>query len=374
MTEHVQAQHLRFQIAKRFNRASVKFFHAFELRVQATVEPGITVLFGHSGSGKSTLLRSIAGLAQPDKGIVVLGGKTLFDSDHAIDVPVRNRGIGMIFQSLALFPHLRADENIAYGMLDLDRASRRKKIDAAVDAFRIRHVRNHRPVHISGGEQQRVALARTLVTEPRALLLDEPMSALDPGTKSLIMDDLRAWIAERQLPVLYVTHSREEVFAMAQRVIALENGRIVGQGSPREVLGGAQHESIAEWSSLENVLRGTITSIHEAQGTMTFAAGNLELEVPLGRAKTGDQVSVGVSAHDILLAVAAPQGISARNVIQGRISELNQRDAVVSVVVGCRGTALTVYVTPASVESLALQPGREVWVVIKTHSCFLIQA
>jgi molybdate transport system ATP-binding protein len=333
------------------------------LNVAAELPPGITVLFGVSGSGKTTLLKCLAGLIEPDESKVSFG-----DRNYAFT----NHHIGMVFQNLALFPHLTASENIAYGLHRLTVPERKSKIAAIAETFRIAPVLARRPSQLSGGEQQRVALARTLVTEPRALLLDEPLSALDPGTKSLIMDDLRAWIAERQIPVLYVTHSREEVFAMAQRVIALENGQIVGAGNPREVLGGTQHAAVAEWSALENVLRGTITSIHETQGTMTFGAGNLELEVPLGRARTGDQVSVGVSAHDILLAIAPPQGLSARNIVQGRISQLKQRDAIVSVMVACRGTTLTVYVTPASVEALELQAGREVWVVIKTHSCFLI--
>jgi molybdopterin-binding protein len=277
-----------------------------------------------------------------------------------------------VFQDYALFEHLSAWQNVAYGLRSLPRERRRARAEELLVRFGLEQRAEARPRTLSGGERQRVAVARALAMDPEVLLLDEPLSALDPGTKSLIMDDLRTWIADRQLPVLYVTHSREEVFAMAQRVIALENGQIVGAGNPREVLGGTQHAAVAEWSALENVLRGTITSIHETQGTMTFGAGNLELEVPLGRARTGDQVSVGVSAHDILLAIAPPQGLSARNIVQGRISQLKQRDAIVSVMVACRGTTLTVYVTPASVEALELQAGREVWVVIKTHSCFLI--
>jgi molybdate transport system ATP-binding protein len=359
-----EKQALRFEVQKRLG--------AFALAVNAYVPVGITVLFGESGSGKSTLLRCIAGLMEPDTGLVVLGNQTLFDSSTGVNLAVSKRRIGMVFQSLALFPHLQADDNIAYGLRDSNDSSRRKKVDEIIDAFRIRHVRNHRPAHISGGEQQRVALARALVTEPRALLLDEPLSALDPGTKSHIMDDLRTWIADRQIPVLYVTHSREEVFAMAQRVIALEQGHMVGQGTPREVLGGAQHEAIAEWSALENVFEGLITSMHNEQGTMTFRTGALELEVPLGRAKSGERVRVGVSAHDILIATEWPQGLSARNIIQGRIVELKQRDAVVSASVNCQETDFEVYVTPSAVKSLELARGKQVWVVIKTHSCFLI--
>jgi molybdate transport system ATP-binding protein len=369
MSEPAQNE-LQFEVRKGFGADAAR---KFELSVSAAIPAGITVVFGESGSGKSTLLRCIAGLLQPDSGRIALGSETLFDSERGLNVPVSKRRIGMVFQSLALFPHLKADENIGYGLSESDDARRRKEIDEVIDAFRIRHVRNSRPAHISGGEKQRVALARALVTEPRALLLDEPLSALDPGTKSHIMDDLRAWIAQSNIPVLYVTHSREEVFAMAHRVIALESGRVVGQGIPRDVLGGPQHEAVAEWSALENIFEGLITTVHEAQGTMTFRTGSVELEVPLGRAKWGEQVRVGVSAHDILLATQWPQGLSARNIVQGRITDLRQRDAVVNAVVNCQGTEFEVFVTPSAVHSLALARGREVWVVIKTHSCFLIQ-
>ena len=363
-------QSLHFEIKKRFANGAT----AFAIDASAELSPGITILFGQSGSGKSTLLRCLAGLLPPDSGRVVLDGQVLFDSASATNVAVSHRRIGMVFQSLALFPHLTAEQNITYGLHGIDAASRRKKLDSILNAFRIADVRNHRPAQLSGGQQQRVALARTLVTEPGALLLDEPLSALDPGTKSHIMDDLRSWIAQREIPALCVTHSREEVFSMARRVIALENGRIVGQGTPRDVLGGAQHEAIAEWSALENVLEGTITSLHEAQGTMTFRTGQIDLEVPLARANSGDKARVGVGAHDILLAISPPQGLSARNIIQGRIIGLKQRDALVSVLVNCRGTEFEVHVTPASVHSLLLARETTVWVVIKTHSCFLISS
>ncbi|MGZ4816251.1 MAG: molybdenum ABC transporter ATP-binding protein [Terriglobales bacterium] len=355
------------------NVAVTKRLTAFTLDLDAKLSSGITVLFGASGSGKTTLLKLAIGLATPDRGQIMLDDHFLFDSDRNLNVPVQDRRMGMVFQNLALFPHLTAADNIAYGVAHLDSESRRKKVSAIADGFRITHILNRRPAQISGGEQQRVALARALVTEPRALLLDEPLSALDPGTKSHIMDDLRSWIADRQIPVLYVTHNREEVFAMAHRVIAIENGRIVGEGTPREVLGGAQHEAIAEWSALENVLEGTVTSTHPQQGTMTFRTGAVDLEIPLGRANSGDRVRVGVSAHDILLAVAPPQGLSARNVIEGRILGMKQRDAVVSVLVSCQGTELEVYVTPSAVQSLSFARDMKVWVVIKTHSCFLIK-
>jgi molybdate transport system ATP-binding protein len=243
-----------------------------------------------------------------------------------------------------------------------------------LESFRIDSLRKRKPKELSGGQQQRVAIARALVTDPRTLLLDEPLSAIDPGTKSQIMDDLRSWISERNIPVLYVTHSREEVFAMATRVIALKDGRIVGQGTPREVLGGAQHEAIAEWSALENVFEGQILSRHESQGTMTFQTGSIELEVPLARQEPLSRIRIGIGAHDILLATSVPQGLSARNILRGRVVALKVRDAMVSVLVNCDGTEFEAHVTPAAVQSLDLAADKQVWVVIKTHSCYLIHS
>jgi molybdate transport system ATP-binding protein len=344
------------------------------LDVAAEVPPGITVLFGASGSGKTSVLRAIAGLLAPDEGDIQIAGKYLFSSANSVNRPPQQRRMGYVFQNLALFPHLTAEENIAFGLLDQPFATRVERVDRALQSFRIEHLRKRKPKALSGGEQQRVAIARALVTEPQGLLLDEPLSALDPGTKSQIISDLRAWISERNIPVLYVTHSREEVFALAARVIAIGEGRIVGQGSPREVLGGAQHEAVAAWSALENVFTGTITSLHEQQGTMTFRTGKLELEVPLSRARVGDQIRIGIGAHDILLATTPPQGVSARNIISGRVVTVSQRDALVSVQVDCSGTSFEAHVTPASVQSLRLLQGTEVWVVIKTHSCFLIRS
>jgi molybdate transport system ATP-binding protein len=362
---------LRIQLKKVFRQPTGQ--PSFSLSVDTEIGPGITMLFGHSGSGKTTLLKCLAGLLQADSGRIDLSGYTLFDSGSPLNVPASQRNIGFVFQDLALFPHLSAEENIAYGLFRVPDSERRRRIDRVLDAFHIGHVKGRRPSAISGGEQQRVALARALVTEPRALLLDEPISALDPATKSLIIEDLLTWISDHQIPVLYVTHSREEVFALGQSVIAIEEGRIVASGSPREVFTGHRHESVAAWGGVENVFDGQVTAHHPHQGTMTVLTGQIELEVPLGRAAVGKQVRVGVSAGDILLASSAPQGLSARNILAGSISSISQSDVTVIIQIDCKKTIFEAHVTPGAVESLALQKGTAVWVVIKTHSCFLIE-
>ncbi len=202
----------------------------FALDVKFSIPPGITMLFGASGSGKTTLLRCIAGLIRPDSGQIKIGDQTLFDSDARVDVPVRGRKVGFLFQSLALFPHLSVAKNIEYGLDGLDRADAQKRTENILKSFRIPGVRNHKPSEISGGERQRVALARALVTDPLVLMLDEPLSALDYPTQSRIIQDLRAWNAAQDIPILYVTHSQREVFALGERVISLANGKILSQG------------------------------------------------------------------------------------------------------------------------------------------------
>jgi molybdate transport system ATP-binding protein len=348
-----------------------KVLGTFDLDVAFNASSGITMLFGASGSGKSTILNCVSGLLRPDPGHIEVHGETLFDSAAGIDLPITSRRVGYVFQDLALFPHLSTESNIGYGIRgNGDRKT--VQVQQIIKAFHLEQTRARKPNALSGGEQQRVALARALVTNPKVLLLDEPLSALDPATKSLIIDDLRRYIAERPIPVLYVTHSREEVFALGERVIALESGRIVGQGSPREVLSGHRHEAVADWAGTENIFDGTIAALHECHGTMTFRSGNTDLEIPLARLSVGSPARVGLSANDVLLAAEEPRGLSARNIIAGRIIGIRQHDVIVTVEVDCHGTKIEAHLTPGSVQSLSLRISAYVWVVIKTHSLFLI--
>jgi molybdate transport system ATP-binding protein len=199
---------------------------SFLLDVAIEAPPGFTILFGPSGAGKSTLLDCIAGLLHPDAGRISIDEKTLFDSDSSVNLPPQARGIAYVFQSLALFPHMTVEENVAYGLAGLPINEQTSRIEAIFSAFRIEKLAQRNPNEISGGERQRVALARSLVTQPRVLLLDEPLSALDSDLKSSIIGDLRAWNAVQQIPILYVTHSQDEVQALAERVIRLSDGHL----------------------------------------------------------------------------------------------------------------------------------------------------
>ena len=362
------------QISKRLAGPGQEFILAVEFHAAA----GFTILFGASGAGKTTLLDCVAGLTTPDAGRIAVGEFTLFDAARKIDVATAKRRIGYVFQSLALFPHLTVEKNVQYGLAHLPSAERRERAAAILEAFRIPHLARRPARDISGGESQRVALARTLVTDPAALLLDEPLAALDAPTKAKIIDDLREWNRKHRIPILYVTHSREEVFALGERVIVLDKGRIVAQGTPHEVLSAPHVETVAQLAGFENIFDAVVEAVRPERGTMTchlLAEGlrsQVVLETPLVRGGVGSAMRVGIRAGDILLATVAPVGLSARNVLPGRISSLVQRDVIVAARVNCR-VEMEVHLTLAARDSLQLAPGKEVWLVIKTHSCHLMQ-
>jgi molybdate transport system ATP-binding protein len=371
-----QSSELEVRIRKRFASPEGSFLLNVHFRALA----GFTILFGASGAGKTTLLDCVAGLTEPDEGRIAIGGHAVFEfeSDKSTskrNVPAWQRNIGYVLQDLALFPHLTAEENIGYGLYRLSPAERQKRSREMLSAFCIDHLRERRPAQISGGERQRVALARALVMEPRALLLDEPLAALDRPTKSLILSDLRRWNQDHRIPILFVTHSGEEVFALGEEVIVLEAGKIVAQGRPKDVMHAPRRETVAQLSGFENIFGAEVGALNEDRGTMTCRVGSakIEIETPLIRIEAGARVRVGIRAGDILLATEKPRGLSARNILTGTVRELEERYGIVSAYVDCKGTTFEASVTLSARDDLALKAGKKVFVVIKTHSCHLLE-
>ena len=342
----------------------------FALDVSFAADAGVTILFGASGSGKTTILRAVAGLARPDAGRIAIGDRTLFDSHASVDVPVPHRRIGYVFQQLALFPHLTVAQNIAYGLAALPAAARLARVAEAAESFRITNLLERRPRQISGGEQQRTALARALVTNPDALLLDEPLSALDYAIQLHIMEDLRRWNAERRIPILYVTHSHREAFALGERLIALEHGRILASGTPHDVLDHPAQATLAELAGFENVFDASVTARRDRAGTMqcVIAGTSTEIEVPLGTAAVGAAVRVAIRAGDILLADREPVGLSARNVFRGTVVDYGLHGSTVVATIDA-DARFVVHLTPGGADTLGLRAGTRVWLVIKTYSC-----
>lgn len=202
----------------------------FELNCAFELPRGFTVLFGPSGAGKTTVLDCITGLKRPDSGKIMVNDSTVFDSSAGIDVPVQHRNIGYLFQDLALFPHLTVWQNVMYGTSREEPERQRKHARELLSQFGIDGLTGRYPNDLSGGERQRVALARSLVTEPRALLLDEPLAALDRQTRGKIIADLKRWNEARNLPVLYVTHSAREALSLGGNALLMRSGRIEASG------------------------------------------------------------------------------------------------------------------------------------------------
>ena len=346
---------------------------AFSLDVDFSAPTGFTILFGASGAGKTTLLNCVAGLITPDSGTIAVGERVFFDAQSRINLPVAQRRVGYVFQNLALFPHFTVQANVAYGLDRIGAQERKRRVASVLEAFRIAPLATRRPREISGGERQRVALARSLVTDPCILLLDEPLAALDQPTKSRILDDLRVWNEAHRIPILYVTHSRDEVFALGEQVLVLDHGRMVVQGTPHQVMGAPRQETVAQLAGFENIYDAVVEASHEDRGTMTcrLAQSKVSLETPLVNARVGSVLRIAIRAGDILLATHPPEGLSARNVLPGRVAGLIQKDVIVAARVDC-GVRLEVHLTLAARDALQLAPGREVWLVVKTHSCHLM--
>lgn len=347
----------------------------FILDVEFSARPGVTILFGASGAGKSMTLKAIAGIVRPDEGRIQIDDLALFDSRRAIDLPIRKRGVGYVFQNLALFPHLSARDNVEFGMTDLPERERRERAGAMMRALRIEHTASRKPRDISGGEAQRVALARALSFRPRILLLDEPLSAIDEATKQGIISDLKSINREMRLPIIYVTHSREEAVTLGERVIVYERGRVVGEGEPLEVFGAPVRASVARLTGVENIFEGRVVEKNEPGGTMRVEVsdegGVCLIEVPFGSESEGERVKVAVPSGDILLATEEPRSTSARNRLRGRILAIEDKGNRTLIIVKS-GVTWRASLTRQATSELALAEGKEVWLAFKTHSCYLL--
>lgn len=362
---------LSVQLRKRHRSAGSS---NFQLESKFTVVPGVTVIVGHSGAGKTTILRCIAGLTDAEEGRIAVGDRLLFDSQRRISVESARRRVGFVFQDLALFPHLSVQKNVTYGLRRLDEAERERRLGEVLEAFQIEHLCKRFPREISGGEQQRVALARSLVTEPSVLLLDEPLSSLDPRTKAGIIEDLRAWNDARRIPIVYVTHDYDEVLDLGDHVIALDQGRIVAEGLPREIVTALRGEHLAQQTNFENLFDAVVLELQEEEHTMTcqVAGTSMRLETPLAQVPAGAEVRIGIRADEILVMSSPPAMVGKCNVIRGNVTRIEDGGATVEARVTCDGE-FRVRLSSRAVQSSGLKATAEVWMMIRTQACQLVR-
>ncbi|WP_165251616.1 molybdenum ABC transporter ATP-binding protein [Paludisphaera soli] len=341
------------------------------LTIDATIRLGdeIGVLFGASGAGKSTLLRLLAGLARPDAGRVILAGASLFDADLGVDVPLRRRRVGMIFQDDLLFPHLDVAGNVAFGLRGASRAERDGRLEEVAASCGITGLMDRRIETLSGGERQRVGLARALAPRPMLLLCDEPVSALDlPGRRTLL-DRLRGVQRAERVPILYVTHSPAEAVTLGTRLFLLETGRVVAEGAPAEILADERRAEFRHLEGVRNVFSARVAGHGEGrEWTRLDLDGGPALTVAYVDEPPGARVGVEVDGDDVLLAAGPVQGLSARNQIEGRAEAIAVHGREAEVVVRTGELRWLVGTLASTPDVLALAPGRPVWMIIKARS------
>ncbi|HUL31258.1 MAG TPA: ABC transporter ATP-binding protein [Thermodesulfobacteriota bacterium] len=241
----------------------------FSLNLSLSLQKGMTVLFGPSGSGKTLTLQTIAGLVEPDSGMIRVNGTVYFDKREGVNLSIPRRRLGYVFQEPSLFPHMTLFENIEYGISGLPSTERARKVSHMVERMRLGGLEKNYPHQISGGQKQRVALARALVTSPLLLLLDEPFASLDHPVREKIRLDLLRIREEDHVPIIFVTHDVEEAFILADEVVVLNDGRIEQTGTKEDIFYRPQTHKVAKFFGAKNIFRGKITEIHAEEKVVT---------------------------------------------------------------------------------------------------------
>jgi len=347
MTGRVQVRDLWLDLNK---------FHLREITLD--VAPGeYFIVLGPTGGGKTVLLETIAGLHRPHRGQILL------DGEDVTTTPPEQRGVGFVYQDYALFPHMSVAQNIGFG-LELrgeERAVIEKRVDEMARLLSIDHLLHRHPGTLSGGEQQRVALARALIIAPRLLLLDEPLSALDPTTRKALQRELAHLHAELGTTTVHVTHDFEEAVALGDRIAILNAGRVVQVGSPDDIFRRPASAFVARFVGVRNIFEG---DLHPGEdGYQLLALDGTQIAVVTERS---GRVHASIRPEDIFVFQGTLRS-SVRNLFRGRVVEIADRRALVYVTVRVP-PEFTCIITRHSLEELALREGQEVWIAFKASA------
>ncbi|MBM3602084.1 MAG: molybdenum ABC transporter ATP-binding protein [Alphaproteobacteria bacterium] len=327
----------------------------------------LTALFGRSGAGKTSLINVIAGLIRPDFGRIVIDGQVLVDTERGVDVPRHRRRIGYVFQEGRLFPHLSVRHNLGYGRWFTPVGERYASFDAVVDLLGIAGLLDRRPHLLSGGERQRVAIGRALLASPKLLLMDEPLASLDEGRKQEILPYIERLRDELKLPIVYVSHAHAEVTRLTATLVVLSDGKVAAVGSVGEVMGRLDLFPLTGRYEAGAVLEARVAGHDGAFGLTILDSAAGALRVPKVDLPLGTPVRVRIRARDVMLATKRPEGLSALNVLGGRIAELSRAEGpIVEARLDLNGQALLARITRKSVSDLGIGPGSPVFAVIKS--------
>ena len=343
---------------------------AFELAAAFHAENGVTALFGRSGSGKTTLVNIVGGLLRPQTGRVALDDTVLVDTQKRIWVPPHRRRIGVVFQEGRLLPHLSVRQNLVFGRWFAPRRERAVDVAAVVDLLGIGPLLGRRPAGLSGGEKQRVAIGRALLSKPRLLLMDEPLAALDDTRKAEILPYLERLRDEARVPIVYVSHSVAEVARLADTLVVLDNGRVTAVGPVADVLARLDIVSLAGSREAGAVLEARILAQDDGYGLTILSTPAGELRVPRIDLPQGARLRIQVLARDVTLSLGPPTGSSALNVLAAVVVEVPKvaGDGAPSIALRleCGGVPLLARITRRSVSEMGLAPGKPVFAVIKS--------
>ncbi len=342
-----------------------QFAGGFELDAAFETSAQITALFGPSGSGKTSIVETISGMRRCGHAVIRVGDFSVCNTAGGLDLPPESRSVGAVFQDLLLFPHLDVTRNLRYGMRSSRAAGPEIPFDRLVHVLELEPLLR-RPVRaLSGGERQRVALGRALLSRPRLLVMDEPLGSLDERLKLRILGYLERALAEWAVPALFVSHVPAEVRRLAQWVILMDRGRVVGAGPPEEVLAAPGVMALKHDSRPMNLLR--VARVRETGGRWRGDVGTQSLQLPELKSTPADEVFVEVPPESILLSREDLPGVSARNHLRGVVREIVAAGGACFVGVDV-GQVVWVELTPAAVAELELARGATVYCLIKTQS------
>jgi molybdate transport system ATP-binding protein len=342
-------------------------FGVFALDAAFEAESGLTALFGRSGSGKTSLINAIAGLLRPERGRIVLDGTVLTDTGRRYCLPARRRRIGYVFQEARLFPHMSVRQNLLYGRRFAPKEARARDIDHVIEMLGLDALLGRRPANLSGGEKQRVAIGRALLSCPRLLVMDEPLAALDEARKGEILPYIERLRDAAGVPIVYVSHAVAEVTRLATTMVVLSEGRVAAAGPTAAIMGRIDLFPLTGRAEAGAIL-GTRVAAHDREfGLTVLQAAAGRLLVPRLDLAVGTALRVRIRARDVMISLQPPQGLSALNVLPGTVAELGQVEGpIVEMRLDCAGEALVARLTRRSVETLGLTPGRPVYAVIKS--------
>jgi len=345
---------------------SVQIRHAFpgfSLDVDFAAPPGLTVLFGKSGSGKTTVVNAVAGLFRPEQGRILLDGTALTDSASGIMLPPHRRRVGYVFQDARLFPHLTVQQNLLYGQRFAPTGG--AGLADVVDLLGIAPLLARRPGALSGGEKQRVAIGRALLSNPRLLLMDEPLAALDEARKAEILPYIERLRDQVGVPILYISHAMAEVARLATTLVVMEQGSVLRAGPAADLLADAELASALGLSEAGAILQATVVE-HEADGLTRLETAGGALWLSRVAAEPGRRLGIRIMAQDVMLSRTRPEGLSALNVLAGTVTALHGTGAsgmLVQIAVG--QDKILAQVTKRSAIALGLSVEAPVFAILK---------